>query len=118
MIKSFEEFQVFGKEGMEAYVASATAFTKGLQTIAAETADYSRKSFEKGAAAAEKVMAAKSIDKAMEAQQGYAKDAYEALVGQMNKIGELYVATAKEAYKPFESQISQFSGKTTSSASK
>ena len=48
MIKSFENFQAFGKEGFEAYVASATAMTKGFQTIAGEMADYSRKSFEKG----------------------------------------------------------------------
>ena len=47
MIKSFEDFQAFGKDGFETYVASATAMTKGLQAIAAEAADFSRKSFEK-----------------------------------------------------------------------
>ena len=30
MIKSFEEAQNWGKQGFEAYVASATAWTKGL----------------------------------------------------------------------------------------
>lgn len=104
-MKSFEEFQAMGKDGLEAYVASATALTKGFQAMAQEAADFSRKSFEKSTEAMEKAVAAKSFDKALEVQQGYAKDAYEAFVGQMSKFGELYVATAKEAYKPFESRM-------------
>jgi hypothetical protein len=39
MIKSFEDFQAIGKDGFDAYVASATAMTKGFQAIAAEAAD-------------------------------------------------------------------------------
>ena len=108
MMKSFEEFQSFGKDGFEAYVASSNALTKGFQSIAQEVADYSRKALEQGSAAFEKASAAKSIDKAMEVQQAYAKESYEALVAQMTKMGELYVATAKEAYKPFESSLAAF----------
>ncbi len=111
MIKSFEDIQAFGKEGMEAYVNSATAVTKGFQGIATEAVDFSRKSFEQNAAAVEKVLAAKSIDKALEVQQGYAKDMFEAYVNQMNKFGELYVDAAKAAYKPFEAKINEISGK-------
>src|SRR5437016_8049874 len=77
MIKSFEDFQTFGKDGMDAYVASATAMTKGFQTITAEAVEFSRKAFEKSSEAFEKAAAAKSFDKALEVQQGYAKDAYE-----------------------------------------
>ncbi|MFO1090150.1 MAG: phasin family protein [Hyphomicrobiales bacterium] len=116
MIKSFEDVQAFGKEGFDAYVASATAMTKGFQAIAAESADFSKKNFEKGSAAMEKILAAKSLDKAVEAQQAFAKEAYESFIGQWNKIGELYMAAAKEAYKPFESQVAQFSTKVTNGA--
>ena len=41
-------------------------------------------------------------------QQAFAKEAYEAFVAQMTKFNELYVATAKEAYKPFESSFAAF----------
>jgi phasin family protein len=111
MIKSFEDVQDYGKQGFEAWVASATAMTKGFQAVAAETAEYSKKSFEKGTAAFQEIMAAKSLDRALAVQQGFAKDAYEGFVGQLNKFGELYAAAAKEAYKPFEAQIAQFTGK-------
>lgn len=108
MMKSFEEFQSFGKDGFEAYVASSNALTKGFQAIAQEAADYSRKSFEKGTAAFEKLTATKSFDKALEAQQAFAKESYESMVAQMTKLNEMYIATAKEAYKPFEASLAAF----------
>ena len=108
MIKSFEEFQTLGKDSMEAYAASATALTKGFQTIAQETADFTRKSFEKGTAAFERATAVKSFDKLVEVQQGFAKEAYESLVSEMTKFGEMYVATVQEAYKPFEASLQAF----------
>jgi hypothetical protein len=111
MIKSFEEFQTFGKDGVDAYVASATALTKGFQTITAEAVDFTRKAFEKSSEAFEKAAAAKSFEKAVEVQQGYAKEAYESFFAQINKIGELYLTTAKEAYKPFEAKLSAFTPK-------
>jgi phasin family protein len=114
MFKSVEEFQAFSKEGFEAYVAAATAMTKGLQNIATESADYTRKSFEKGTQAAEKVMAAKSVEKALELQQGYVKDAYESFLTQVTKFNELYANTLKEAYKPFEAQVAHVTGKSSS----
>lgn len=111
MMKNFEEFQAIGKTQFDASVASATAFTKGMQTIATEFADYSKKSFEEGAAVVEKAAAAKSLDKAFEIQSDYAKSAYEGYVGQLSKIGELYMTIAKETYKPFEGQFAEIVGK-------
>jgi phasin family protein len=108
MMKSFEEFQSFGKDGFEAYVASSNALTRGFQAIAQEAADFSRKSLEKGSAAMEKLTAAKSFDKALEAQQAFAKESYEAVVAQMTRMNELYVNTAKEAFKPFEASFAAF----------
>ncbi len=108
MMKSYDEFQSFGKDGFEAYVASSNALTKGFQAMAQEAADFSRKSLEKGTSAFEKLSAAKSFDKAIEAQQAFAKESYEAAVAQMSKMNELYLATAKEAFKPFEASFAAF----------
>jgi phasin family protein len=108
MMKSFEELQAFGKTGFEAYVASTNALTKGFQAMAQEAAEFSRKSFEKNTAAFEQVTAVKSIDKVLEVQQTLAKDGYETLVSQMTKMNELALATAKEAYKPFEASFAAF----------
>lgn len=107
MFKSMEDVQAMSKEGFEAYVASAAAMTKGIQNIAAESADFSRRSFEKGTQALEKVIAAKSVERAFEVQQGFVKEAYESFISQVTKFNELYAATMKDAYRPFETQVSK-----------
>jgi hypothetical protein len=108
MFKSYEEFQTVGKEGWDACMSSASVVTKGIQSLTQDNIEYSKKSFEKSAAAMEKVFAAKSFDKAMEAQQAVVKEAYEDFVSQINKIGEKWMATAKEAYKPYEAGLAAF----------
>ena len=77
----------------------------GVQAIAAETADYSKKSFEEGSAALEKLLGAKSLEKAIEIQTAYAKTAYEGFVAQATKMGEIYVNLAKETSKSVENFV-------------
>jgi hypothetical protein len=108
MFKSYEEFQTLGKDNWEAFVTSSTAVTKAAQVAAQDAADFSRKSFEKGSAALEKLMAVKSYDKVVELQQSFAKEAYEDAMAQATKFNELWVGAAKEAFKPFESGFAAF----------
>lgn len=105
MINNFEDMQKLNKDGMDATMKSFGALSKVSQAIAAELADYSKKSFEDGTKLMEKLFGAKSLDKAMEIQADYAKTAYEGFVAEATKIGELYVDLAKESYKPFESYV-------------
>jgi hypothetical protein len=102
MLKNFDDVQKYGKDNMDATMKAWGQVSKSVQAIAAEAADYSKKSFEEGSAAMEKLFGAKSLDKAMEIQTAYAKSAYEGFVAQATKIGELYADLAKETYKPFE----------------
>ncbi|MEP1924725.1 MAG: phasin family protein [Hyphomicrobiales bacterium] len=102
-----EDFQKLGKENMDVAMANINVVSTTLQTIATETADYSKKSFEESSAAVEKIMAVKSLDKAIEVQSDFAKSAYEDFVGQATKIGEMYTAMAKEVYKPIEAAVTK-----------
>jgi phasin family protein len=107
----FDEFQGFGKDTFEAYVTAANVWQKGMQTMAQEAVEYSRKSMEKGTEALERASAVKSFDKVVEVQQAYAKEAFEGFTAQMNRFGELIVSTSKEAFKPFESKFQSFAFK-------
>ncbi|HTO64165.1 MAG TPA: phasin family protein [Bradyrhizobium sp.] len=102
MIKTFEDLQQVGKENVDTALKSFGAISKGSQAIAVEVVDYSKKAFEDGSAALEKLFGVKSFDKAIEVQTEYAKTAYEGFVAKASKIGELYADLAKETYKPFE----------------
>ena len=107
MINNLEQFQKLGKENAEATVASFGAVSKGFQKIASELADYSKKVFDEGTAAAEKLLGVKSLDKAIEVQSDYVKTAYEGFVSESTKLGELYAGWAQEVYKPFETVVAK-----------
>ena len=102
MVNGIEDFQKFSKESVDNALSSFGVVTKGFQAIAVEMADYSKKSFEDGSATLEKLIGAKTLDKAVEVQNEYFKASYEGFVSQASKIGELYVDIAKDIYKPFE----------------
>ncbi|MEM8798182.1 MAG: phasin family protein [Pseudomonadota bacterium] len=104
-----EDFQKLSKDNMDAALANVGIVTKTFQSIATETADYSKKSFEEGSATVEKLLGVKTLDKAIEVQSEYAKSSYEGFVGQATKIGEMYAEMAKEVYKPFEEAFSKVS---------
>ncbi len=107
MTQTFEDAGKFGKEFMDTGLKSFASLSKGFQAIATEATEYSKKSFETGSAAIEKLVAAKSLEKAIEIQTDYAKQAYEGFVAQATKIGELYAEVAKDAYKPYESIVAK-----------
>jgi phasin family protein len=107
MLTNFDDMQKFGKDNVEATLRSFGAASKGMQAIAAEVTNYSKKSFEDGTAAVERLMGAKTLEKAIEVQSEYVKTAYEGFVAQATKLGELYADIAKESYKPFEGYLAK-----------
>ena len=102
MLKNFEDIQKLGKDNADVAMKQFGTVSKGFQAIAVEFADYSKKSFEDSTAALEKLLGAKTLEKAIEVQAEYVKTAYEGFVAEATKIGELYTDLAKESYKPLE----------------
>ena len=95
-----DEFQKVGKDSFDAAVRSYGNANKGLQAIAAEFTNYSKKAFEDGTRAFEQLVGAKSVEHAVAIQSEYVKKAYEAHMAQMTKLGEMYVSLAQNAFKP------------------
>lgn len=107
MMQSFESVNQINKEFVDGAMKSAAAWTNGMQAIAAETADYAKASMENGVAAFEKVSTAKSAEKALEVQSDFAKNAFEGMVAQATRVGEIYTDMAKDAFKPFETAFNK-----------
>jgi hypothetical protein len=102
MIKNMEDFQKLGQANMDATVKIWGDWSKGWQAIAAELTDYTKRSFEDGTQTFEKLIAAKSLEQAVEIQTSFAKRAYDEYMHQLSKIGGMYAELAKDAYKPVE----------------
>ncbi|KPL51081.1 MULTISPECIES: phasin family protein [Hyphomicrobiales] len=106
-----DEFQKASKENMDNAMKQIGVISKGVQAIAVEVADYSKKSFEQSTATVEKLFGVKTLDKAIELQSEYVKSAYEGYVAELTKVGEMYVDLAKELYKPYEGAFAKFQAK-------
>ena len=108
MATQYDDVQKLFKENLDNAAKSAGVVTKGLQAIAAEAQDYSKKSVEEGSKFVEKLLASKSLDAVIEVQTEYLKKSYEDAIGQMTKMGELYADLAKEIAKPYETFTASF----------
>jgi phasin family protein len=97
---NFEDFQNFSKQQLEAITSASSTWAKGLQELAAETTDYSKKALAVCSEAIEKLVGARSVEAAIQIQTDYAKQAYEGLVAQASKFSELYAKVATDALKP------------------
>lgn len=100
MTSNFPELKVFGLPSFEAFATATGLSGKGLQAIATERMDYSKKSFEKSRVLFEKLMAVKKLDEAIQLQSDFAKTAYEDFIAQAARIGEMYSSLAQQAFKP------------------
>jgi hypothetical protein len=105
-MQNFDDMQKHGKDHMDSAMKAWNQASKGIQALAAETAEYSKKSFEESCAAFEKLRGAKSLETVVEIQTAHTKAAYEGFVGQMTKMGEICMNLAKETSQSFENHVS------------
>jgi hypothetical protein len=107
MFQNFDEMQKVSKVNVDATMTSFEVMAKGVQAIATEITDYTKRSFENSTKTLEKLFGVKSLDKAIEVQSEAAKAAYEDYFAQASKLGKLYADLGKEAFKPYESLVSK-----------
>ena len=109
MVGNFEDVQNLSNTNIDATWKRFGALSTGAQSMATEMADYSKRSFENGTKVIERLCSVRSIDKAIEVQTEYAKNAYEDYTAQFMTLGRLYADIAKEAWKPFEHDMAKMS---------
>ncbi len=102
------DIQGFSKENIDVALKSVDAVSKGMQAMAVEAVDYSKRNFDAGGAAVEKLLAAKSLDTAVAVQSEIVRSAYENYVGQMARMSEIATDMAKGAYQPYEAFFGKF----------
>ncbi|TCL74032.1 phasin family protein [Rhizobium sp. BK251] len=99
---NFDDANKKSKEAMDTMLKSYSDVAKGFQAIAAEAAEYSKKSFQDAVAHAETLAGVKSFEAAFEIQSSFAKSSYESFVSEATKLSEMYADLAKTVYKPYE----------------
>ncbi len=96
-----------GNKQADPAVAPENAVPVDFQTLATAYGNYTKKSFEQTQAFVEKLSGVRSLDKAVEIQTEFAKQAYETFVTESQKIRELYRGLAKRNLRPFEGLVAK-----------
>jgi hypothetical protein len=96
-----------GNKQADPAVASGNALSVDFQTLATAYGNYTKRSFEQTQAFVEKLSGVRSLDKAVEIQTEFAKQAYETFVTESQKIRELYRGLAKQNLRPFEGIVAK-----------
>jgi Phasin protein len=85
--------------------APAETARVNLRTIANAYGDYTLKSFDEAKSFVEKLTYVRSLDKAVEVQTEFARQAYATFVADSQKIGELHKELTRQMFKPLESLV-------------
>jgi phasin family protein len=104
-LAAFSEASAFGKQNVEAWVASATAAQKGIEAISARSVAFSKQALENHVAAAKSLMTSKSVQEFVEKQNDYAKSSFEAYVAELTSFSDLVSGVAKEAFEPINERF-------------
>jgi len=96
-----------GNKQADPAVVSENAVPIDFQTLATAYGNYTKRSFEQTQAFVEKLSGVRSLDKAVEIQTEFAKQAYETFVTESQKIRELYRGLAKRNLRPFEGMVAR-----------
>ncbi|WP_245884256.1 phasin family protein [Hartmannibacter diazotrophicus] len=96
------------KDNIDLTMKSIDKMSKGMQAMAVEATDYSKKSAEDASKMVEELMGAKSFDVALALQSDYFKKSYEGAVSQMTKMTEMYMDLSKDMSKPYEAMTAKF----------
>ena len=102
-----KDYQKIAKDNYDAVVRAYEELNRGIQAINTNVTDYTKQAFADATANFEKLAAAKTLEDAIEIQTRYAKKAYEGWIAEATKLGELYTAVARDAYKPVEKAVAK-----------
>jgi hypothetical protein len=91
----FKEATAKNTEIVDQFVKTFSVMTNGLQAIATEATDFSKKAAENGVAHFEKLMSVNSLEAAAELQSSYVKSSYDLAVSQASKMTDLFADLAK-----------------------
>jgi phasin family protein len=104
-LAALSEASAFGKQNMEAWLASATAAQKGFETLSARTVAFQKKALEDHVAAAKALMTSKSVQEFVEKQSEYAKSSFEAYVAELTSVSDLIAGVAKDTLQPINERV-------------
>lgn len=103
--KSYGDIGAFGKENIEAVVASSTAAAKGFEALNTEMVNLSKKAYEANVEAMKAMTSAKTPKEFFEIQNNLFKTGFQDMIAESSRLGEISKKIATEAFEPITSRV-------------
>ncbi|GAB4531240.1 MAG: hypothetical protein Tsb0010_12660 [Parvularculaceae bacterium] len=107
-MKGFNDVTAFNRDLIEAFVTAANAATKNAEAFGSETVGFAKQSFDDTVSAAKAAMTSRSVQELVEINTDYTKSAFDAYLGQVNKMNDMMIAAAKDTTEPLAERFSAF----------
>jgi len=105
MFKGYDQMNTFGKENLEAVVASGSIYAKGVENLSKEVFALAQSSFETSMNLAKAFMGVKSLREAVDLQSDLSRTQFDKLMADSAKLAELSLKVANEAFQPIQARI-------------
>jgi phasin family protein len=97
-----EDYQKAAQNGVETANRVFGEMNRGIQSVAAEMTNYTKKSIEDVFKAWEQLASARSLPEVINVQTQYAQKTVESYMNQFSRITELYLDASRNASKPVQ----------------
>ena len=104
-MNNYDDIVAFNQNNINAFVASSTAFTKGMETLTKQYVAFASEAFEDAVAASKQIATAKTVNEAVDLQTKIAKDSWEKAVAEGQKISDISTVIFKDASTPLSERV-------------
>lgn len=102
---NYGEFSTVNQENIDAMVKAGNVMAKGMESFSQELMNFAQASAEANVAATTRLFGVKSLQEAMDLQSAFARDSFDKAVAESNKLTEMSVKVASEAFEPLQDRM-------------
>lgn len=114
--KGYEDISSIGKENVEAAVKSSQILAKAAEEMSKAIVNFTQASLEMGMQAGQSMLAVKTMQDLVEAQNEFAKNTFDHVVAGTSKISDMAMKVTNEAIEPISQRLNETIEKITKAA--
>ena len=103
-LKGVEELVALGKGNLEAVAQANTAAVAGAKRLNTEIAAYVKAAYEANLAAAKALAGAKTVQEAVELQNGHVRASFDTAIAKGTELSEVALAVANDVAEPLQAR--------------
>ena len=105
MFKGYEDVAGFGKQNIDAIMATSAVLSKGMQDLNKAWFALAQEALEQNVAATKRILGSKSVVEVVEIQSDLAKASYDKAMTESRKLSDMSIKLAEEASAPIASRV-------------